>query len=552
MQRKPRKVLISCGPIPAKLDSVKFVTNKFKGGLAFKTATILAKRGFDVTALCWDATPIPDNVKTLCHVETVSDVADYCNRIKEHAVNKDFNAYIMAGAVANLMPASPWEGKFPSHNYSVGEKFDIAFEIAPRAIDIVKAIDSHVTLIGYKLFDGTEEELVEAARITQRESHADVIFANHPKTAKERKIAITPDNSVIPMTFDEHIDMITRAITAMHYRTEIVNIEETEDIKAARNIVNLYETTFDNYGTVAIPVSVDGYPRAFATTSRGHTGDPVIVLKVDHSNRIVYATSKATLNAPTLDVAFKPDRKHIVIHRHFDDPRFHHSHMLCDDYLFPGTAEEAQAVLLAFESGQTDILLPFHGSIAIRDIKESNWEKYNELFPPRYLGDKPEVKDAIDKAEEEIEEPLKESETLEVGCGKQALTKYAYDPYVTAENAEMLTWEEIESKSDNYFELVLLRNSIAYLDPEQIQLLVKKSKRFIANSFAEPKPLMLRDNECSCVVNDMVEHTLLLNDDSLMCHAFHAYNENSYKDMGFDTKIYGKNSVLITFGLDKE
>ena len=31
-------VLMSVGPIPSKLDSVKFITNRFKGGLALKTA----------------------------------------------------------------------------------------------------------------------------------------------------------------------------------------------------------------------------------------------------------------------------------------------------------------------------------------------------------------------------------------------------------------------------------------------------------------------------------------------------------------------------------
>lgn len=33
-----KKVVISCGPIPARLDSVKYITNRFKGGLAFRTA----------------------------------------------------------------------------------------------------------------------------------------------------------------------------------------------------------------------------------------------------------------------------------------------------------------------------------------------------------------------------------------------------------------------------------------------------------------------------------------------------------------------------------
>lgn len=54
-----KSVLISCGPIPARLDSVKFVTNKFKGGLAFKTAKDLIDSGYDVTIVKWEDTNTP-------------------------------------------------------------------------------------------------------------------------------------------------------------------------------------------------------------------------------------------------------------------------------------------------------------------------------------------------------------------------------------------------------------------------------------------------------------------------------------------------------------
>ena len=37
-----KRVLVTCGPIPARVDSVKYLTNMFKGGLAFKTAAWLS------------------------------------------------------------------------------------------------------------------------------------------------------------------------------------------------------------------------------------------------------------------------------------------------------------------------------------------------------------------------------------------------------------------------------------------------------------------------------------------------------------------------------
>lgn len=43
MADNKKRVLVTCGPIPARLDSVKYLTNMFKGGLAFRTANWLAR-----------------------------------------------------------------------------------------------------------------------------------------------------------------------------------------------------------------------------------------------------------------------------------------------------------------------------------------------------------------------------------------------------------------------------------------------------------------------------------------------------------------------------
>ena len=130
-----KKVVISCGPIPARLDSVKFITNRFKGGLAFKTACLLKDNGYDLTIVKWSFTELPESLSD-CKIVNASDVFEYYDWFEKHAC--DYDAFIMAAAVANLTPVNPYEGKFPSHNYKVGEKFNIEFQIAPRAIDIIK------------------------------------------------------------------------------------------------------------------------------------------------------------------------------------------------------------------------------------------------------------------------------------------------------------------------------------------------------------------------------------------------------------------------------
>ena len=274
-----------------------------------------------------------------------SDMFDYYRWVESNASGCD--ACIMAAAVANLTLSHPYEGKFPSHNYKAGEKFSIEFEIAPRAIDVVKKVNPRCCLIGYKLFDAkTDEELIEIARHTQADAKANIIFANTPATAKGKKIAVMADNTALPCTFDEHLQLIKRAVMAEYFRTEIEPLTEEEknnpDIREALATVKMFEKTFPDFGTATVPVGES--PFLFATTSRGHKGEPVIVRNVDMENRIITATAKATLNAPTLWAVLNLKPHRIVVHRHTDDPLYKSedsSILKFKEYLFPGTAEEA-------------------------------------------------------------------------------------------------------------------------------------------------------------------------------------------------------------------
>lgn len=545
-----KKVVISCGPIPARLDSVKFITNRFKGGLAFKTAAKLITSGYDVTVVTWKNTPYPDIngvrasefwMQDNVSLVTVNDVFEYYEWYTENAVNYD--AFIMAAAVANLTPSNPYEGKFPSHNYKVGEKFNIEFEIAPRAIDVVKQKNPRACLIGYKLFDAkTDEELIDIARHTLKDAKANIIFANTPATAKSEKIAVTADNSVIRCSFDEHMELIMRAIDQEYFRTVVqpMTSDEYPKFKQALAIVKMFDKTFPGFGTVAVPVAQDS--AEFATTARGHSGEPVIVRWIDIANRIIYATGKATLNAPTLNACLEQTEcKYIVVHRHDDDPLFRkgdHFDAEISKYLFPGTVEEMEDVYNAFEDIDVyRVKLCNHGDISCLPIQDVNWERYYELFPERYFG----MPDLM----EEIIESYRGKETLEVGCNALAYTKYAYDPYVSAENAINLTYEEYMSK---HFDLVVARNSINYLDMDTIKSLLERTEYFIANTFRAAPSEKVSDREASVVLDGYVHHALRLPDDSIMPHTFHAYTVEDFEKLGFRVaQNYGKNSVLLYY-----
>ena len=129
-----RRILVSGGPVHAYLDAVKLLTNKFKGGRMFALAQQLACEGADVTYLTTKLNKLddPHGVNVVYH----DGYHDYRRLVRELAPQHD--AVILGAAVANLVPVSPWKGKFPSHQYKIGEVFNIPMTVAPRVIDEVK------------------------------------------------------------------------------------------------------------------------------------------------------------------------------------------------------------------------------------------------------------------------------------------------------------------------------------------------------------------------------------------------------------------------------
>lgn len=367
------KILVTAGPIPARVDSVKFITNRFKGRLALGTATYLKQVfGEDaVTVVAWKHTDLsihPDMPRIL-----VEDVNDYVEKV----LSFEADAYVLAAAVANIGPKDPFEGKFPSHNYKVGETFPIDFTILPRAIDMVKDRYPRATLIGYKLFDGSEEELVAAAEHTLHDSKANLIFANHPATASSKKIAVTADGSHFEVSFEEHLQLMSRLIGSTWYRTIITEVTREVAVHPEMQYV------IDNYprhrqggmtfGTFAIRRMHGG----FLTTTRGkHGGDtetaivlgclrptigslhPTLRAEMDPTDYRVYADKKATLNAPLLDALFQdnPGIRYLI-----------HGHELIGlevqpDYQFPGTVgDESNSKCFM---GDFVVKLPHHGYVA--------------------------------------------------------------------------------------------------------------------------------------------------------------------------------------------
>ena len=464
-----KKIVISAGPIPARLDSVKFITNRFKGGLAMKTATYLAEwPDNEVTLVVWKFTDISAVNKELFHeIVFVSDVFEYFNWFAGHA--NDYDAFVMAAAVANLTPVSPYEGKFPSHNYKPGDEFDIRFMIAPRAIDEIKRRNPRACLIGYKLFDAqTDEELIDIARHTLEDSKANIIFANTPKDAKTRKIALMQDGSAVVYDFDQHMALINRAIWQQYYTTEIEkpNGSFWSVIKAG----SLLALTGESY----------------------------------------------------------------VVHRHAD--------VGSGTYIFPGTQEEYASV--QWNTRNNYFEEPSHGYLKAFSFGDVDWEKYHAVFPDRYFTIHPDILDTVDQY---LNEGKK---VLELGGNEHPIGNYSYDPFVRPLSSDVVyvTMEDVLSQE---WDLVIANNSVNYLSIKELTEILKHTKAFMANTFAQPPYEKITENEYAVFDPDtkLIHHGLLLSNDQVLRHTFYGYSVLDYEKLGLKCEYYGKNSVIVKKGV---
>lgn len=348
-----RKILITGGPVHAYLDAVKLVTNRFKGGLMAGLAADFAKDyDCEVTYLCAKGSTLPPAATNLA-VVMHDGFEEYRRLVIELA--KTHTDVILGAAVANLIPANPWKGKFPSHNYQPGDIVSVDFMVAPRIIDEVKKAAPGVNLFGFKLLSGVaHEELIRAAYGIVLEAGAMAVIANDAKNLHE-KFIVTKERGVHPVHNLELAAYLWQMMTDEYYRSEVLPAEPmSADEGVFRSIVGHYMAGMPElfteveggylFGTIAMRAD-----QGFWTTARGkkELSGAVHVVSVDHNERLVVTRgAKATLNAPLLDRIFSEmPQVHTIVHAH---ARSDESVTL--PYAPPGSVRDSQRELPANKS----------------------------------------------------------------------------------------------------------------------------------------------------------------------------------------------------------
>jgi phosphopantothenate---cysteine ligase (CTP) len=326
-----KRILITGGPVHAYIDAVKLVTNRFKGGRMAQMANDFVEQyECDVTYLCTrdSSQPKPHPRMTVAYHDGFDDYREKVKRLAAQHTD-----VILGAAVANLIPANPIKGKFPSHHYKPGDIIPINFTIAPRIVDEVKAAAPYTNLFGFKLLAGVpHDELIHAAYETLLESGSMAVVAHDAKDL-EKKYIVTKERGVHPIGNEGLVAYLWSLMTDTYYRSIVAPPDEfsadegvfrSEVARWMDGMPELFTKVEGGllFGTIAMRPLCD--TEGFWTTARGKTelSGAVHVKRVDHVERKVHTVrTKATLNAPLLDRIFRtlPNVQSIV-HAHHQVP----------------------------------------------------------------------------------------------------------------------------------------------------------------------------------------------------------------------------------------
>jgi phosphopantothenoylcysteine decarboxylase/phosphopantothenate--cysteine ligase len=166
---KGKKVLITGGPTPVKIDGVRRITNVFKGTLAREIAKEAYHRGADVKLLLGKTgIKIPSYLDVTYH----DDLEEYIDNVFRELRTTRYDSGIFSAAVADYQPIHVVEGKIPSQ----GMLKEIRLKETMKVIKKVREAFPELHMTTFKYEDGiSKEQLFGIARDRIRQGYQLVV-----------------------------------------------------------------------------------------------------------------------------------------------------------------------------------------------------------------------------------------------------------------------------------------------------------------------------------------------------------------------------------------
>lgn len=146
-----RRVLVTGGPTPVPVDSVRRITNRFRGRLGGEIAADLHLRGAETTLILGDGGYQPPD---WLWVRPAATYDDYRDGVLDELSSGDWSAAIFSAAVADYRPREVLPGKTPSGGALR------AIELVPteKVIDLVRRDHPDLYLVTFKYQEEVSHE----------------------------------------------------------------------------------------------------------------------------------------------------------------------------------------------------------------------------------------------------------------------------------------------------------------------------------------------------------------------------------------------------------
>jgi phosphopantothenoylcysteine decarboxylase / phosphopantothenate---cysteine ligase len=155
---RAHRVLVTGGPTPVPVDSVRRITNRFRGRLGAEIAADLHFRGAETTLVLGDGGHQPPD---WLWVRPAATYDEYRDGVLDELSSGDWSAAIFSAAVADYRPREVLAGKTPSG----GALASIELVPTEKVIDLVRRRHPDLYLVTFKYQEGvSHEELMAVGR----------------------------------------------------------------------------------------------------------------------------------------------------------------------------------------------------------------------------------------------------------------------------------------------------------------------------------------------------------------------------------------------------
>ncbi len=152
---KQRQILVTAGPTPGKIDSVRALTNRFRGRLGIQIAEEGYMRGANVRLILG-----PSGLKPPAYIDTtlIQDFYDYHSKVIDILKKNSIEIGIFSAAVADYVPERVFDSKIPSG----GQLKSIKLKQTPKVIEEARRKFPDLYMVTFKY-----EEKVSRRKLEQ-------------------------------------------------------------------------------------------------------------------------------------------------------------------------------------------------------------------------------------------------------------------------------------------------------------------------------------------------------------------------------------------------